>query len=441
MLQGRRIHRRLAKRQEQIESHNRIAFISDGTFFNLGSAFLDANTILPTFISTLTGSSLLIGLVSTIRSLGYFLPQVVVAGHIGRLKRKKPFMMQAGLAMRVAALGMAISSLFAEKSPGFALCMFYVFLVILSFTDGFGGLPWMDLVARTISPGKRGSLFGTMQATGGAAAFLAGFLIQILLSQGSIYPLNYFIVFFLGFLFLTGSLISMSFIIEPGDSPVQQEVSISEYLRGLPGAFRENHLFRQVILVRTLAGSLYLALPFFTVHAQQALGFSQSVSGLFVSSQMIGTVLGGPLWGNLGDNHGAFWVVRIVTLVSACTGVIAIISRLTNAVGMIGLTYLLYFSLYIMLGAVLSGIWIGFSSYVLDISREESRSTLLGLLNTMAGPLTLLALLGGWVLERAGFVWLFALEALLGFVAFALAWRLPDSRNLRNSPQAQRENT
>jgi len=416
---------------QRLASHNRIAFISDGTFFTVGLSFLEANTVLPTFVSTLTGSPILIGLVSSIRSMGYFLPQIFVAGYIEKMRRKKPFMMKVGLVMRLAALGIAFSAFLAKMSNFFALLVFYVSLVILSFSDGFGGLPWMDIVAKTIPSDKRAGLFGIMQALGGSCAFFAGFLVRWLLGKTDAYPLNYFYVFLLGFLSLTGSLVSMHFILEPDGKVRDSHSNLIEYLKRLPSAWRQDSLFRKVIAVRVMCGAIFLALPFFAIHAQEALNFPKSVVGLFVSAQMLGTVIGGPVWGYIGDRHGSFRIVRTITILCMGVGIFALLARLTYAAGAILLTYAIYYLLYFCLGGFFAGNWIGFSNYVLDIAPEESRATFVGLLNTVAGPLTLLSLVGGWILEKMGFVWLFALEIVIQTLAAFYAWRLPDSRNYR----------
>jgi MFS family permease len=416
----------------KVAARNTIAFLGDGTFFNLGSAFIEANTVLPTFVSTLTRSPLLIGLVSTIRSFGYLVPQIFVAGFIERLAWKKPFMMRAGLVMRVAVLGMALSALLGARNPELSLALFFACLILLSFGDGFSGLPWMDLVAKTIPAERRAGLFGKMQATGGVAAFLGGFLIQRLLGTGMKYPFNYFVVMMLGFVFLCGSLLSMQFIQDPGGRVPDTVVTMKEYLRSLPAAWKRNVLFQKVIYTRLLMGGIYLAQPFFAIHAQVDLHFAPSTVGIFVSAQMVGIVAGGPLWGYLGDNHGAHWVVRLVTVSTMMTGALALAARAAFFAGLVPATYALYFLLYFFLGASFGGTWIGFTNYIMDIASEETRATLIGLLNTIAAPLTLLTLAGGWFLQVTSFAWLFLLEATLVFASVVAAWRLPDPREHRS---------
>lgn len=418
----------------KVTSRNKWAFISDGACFNIGQAFLESNTVLPTFVRTLTSSPLLIGMVSSIRSFGYLMPQIFVAGFIENRPLKKPFMMKAGYVMRVGGIALALSALIAKNDPGLALAVFYLALVVFAFGDGFSGLPWMGIVAKTIPPDRRGRLFGSMQALGGLGAFLAGFLIQKLLNDNGNYPANYFTVMALGAFFMCCSLMAMHFIVEPGGPAPGKYCSLKTYLRRLPSAWADNPLFRQLMVTRLLTGSFYLCLPFFAIHAQTDLLFPASVVGLFVSAQMVGTVVGGPVWGYLGDRHGPYWVIRIVALMTTATPFLALGSRLANALGIPALAYALYFILYFCIGGFFGGTWIGFSNYVFDISVEGNRATLIGLYNSIGAPLTLLTMVGGWILQATNYRTLFGIVAAIEVVACIVAFRLPDSREVSPAP-------
>ncbi len=414
----------------KITAHNRLAFIVDGASFNIGSAFLEGNTVLPTFVRTLTSSPLLIGMVSAVRGFGYLMPQIFVAGYIENRPMKKPFMMKVGYVMRAAGILMALSALIAKSNPNLALPVFFGALVVFSFSDGLGGLPWMDIVARTIPPDRRGRLFGTQQAVGGTLSFLSGFLIRQLLNQDGDYPMNYFMVMALGAFFMCCSLAAMHFILDPGGPAPKTYRSLRTYLRELPTAWSDNPRFRQLMVTRLLTGSLYLCLPFFAIHAQTDLDFPVSVVGLFVSAQMVGTVVGGPIWGCLGDRHGPYLVIRFTALITMATPFLALGARLVASLGIRAVAYFLYFLLYVCIGGFFGGTWIGFSNYVFDISEESNRATLMGLYNTIGAPLTLLTMVGGWILQTSTFPTLFAIVAAIEVVACSVAFRLPKSREV-----------
>ena len=155
------------------------SFVIDGSFFSIGIAFLESNTIFPALISQLTQNSILIGLVSTIRNAGYLLPQLLVAGYAERLPYKKPFLMINGLVSRLSVLAMAAITFFLVGSnPSLALIGLIAANTVFALTDGIGGVPWIDLVAKTIPSTRRGTLFGVMQAAGGIGALIVGLFIR-----------------------------------------------------------------------------------------------------------------------------------------------------------------------------------------------------------------------------------------------------------------------
>ena len=269
-----------------------------------------------------------------------------------------------------------------------------------------------------------------MQTYGGIAAFGAGFLVRYILDLNGIYPYNYVAVLGLGALGLYGSLISMHFIKEPPES-----AGTSNPYVGIPPAptwsMASQRPFRKLIYTRILLGGMYLALPFFAIHAQNDLGFSAATAGLFVSAQMVGTVAGGRLWGYLGDNFGAYWIVRLVSVMVFGTGALALAARAAYFAGAPLLAYVVYSLLYFCLGGSLAGIWNGFTNYIMDISAGNVRGTYIGLFNTIAAPLTLLTIVGGWILTWSSYTFLFALEAGIAVMGCVVAWSMPDSREFR----------
>lgn len=56
--------------------------VLNGAFFNLFSALLDPSLVLSWFVSQLTTSNFLIGLIMPIQNGGWFLPQLVVSGYL-----------------------------------------------------------------------------------------------------------------------------------------------------------------------------------------------------------------------------------------------------------------------------------------------------------------------------------------------------------------------
>ena len=65
----------------------------DGGFFGMALGFASFITIIPLFVSRMTDSALLIGLVPAIHNVGWQFPQLLTAGWVSRAKRIKPLVL------------------------------------------------------------------------------------------------------------------------------------------------------------------------------------------------------------------------------------------------------------------------------------------------------------------------------------------------------------
>ena len=65
----------------------------DVAFFLLGLSIISQTTIMPLLVRQLTDSTLAIGLIPAIASIGYLLPQLLIANYAEGLRRKKPFLL------------------------------------------------------------------------------------------------------------------------------------------------------------------------------------------------------------------------------------------------------------------------------------------------------------------------------------------------------------
>ncbi|HDH09465.1 MAG TPA: hypothetical protein ENF84_00840, partial [Chloroflexi bacterium] len=72
----------------EIEKHyprNFIVNVLDFSFYSLGLSFASVMTILPLYLSHLTTSTILIGLIPALANTGWTLPQLFTANYVGRL--------------------------------------------------------------------------------------------------------------------------------------------------------------------------------------------------------------------------------------------------------------------------------------------------------------------------------------------------------------------
>lgn len=407
------------------------SLIADGSFFSIGVAFLESNTIFPALISQLTTNSVLIGLMSTIRNAGYLLPQLAVAGYAERLPLKKPLLRINGIISRLSVLAMAAIALFvADVNPSLALVGLIAANALFALTDGIGGVPWIDMTAKTIPSNRRGRLFGVMQFVGGIGAFFAGFLIrQVLASESLPFPRNYALLLFLGFVFLCFSFAGTMMVREePGVT--RQGSTFRSYLRRLPAAWQNNRLFQRMMFTRMLYAFLYLSLPFYIIYGRQVLGFVESTIGFFISAQMAGSISAGLAWGYLGDRFGNRTVIRGVGVAAALTPAFALLASAMHRSPLASLTIIPYLMLFFTIGGTLSGMWMGFTNYLLELVDDVDRPTYIGMMNTLTAPFTFLPLLGGLLIQSLSHEVLFATTLVFLLAGNLFAFALPEPRTL-----------
>src|SRR5690242_5998016 len=90
----------------------------DISFIMFGFSLISRETVIPLLVSKLTTSTVAIGLVPAIYSLGIYLPQLLGASYAEGMPRKKPFVSLVGGGERLPYLlaGVAVL-LLAESAP------------------------------------------------------------------------------------------------------------------------------------------------------------------------------------------------------------------------------------------------------------------------------------------------------------------------------------
>jgi hypothetical protein len=89
--------------------------VLDGGFFGAALGFASFITIIPLFVSNLTDSAIIIGLIPAIHAVGWELPQLFTAPSVSRLHRFKPMAVLMSLNERIPFLGLAIVAWFSPQ--------------------------------------------------------------------------------------------------------------------------------------------------------------------------------------------------------------------------------------------------------------------------------------------------------------------------------------
>lgn len=412
---------------------NALALFGESTLFGLGMVFAGTTTVLPEFVSQLTGGAVYVGLVIALTEGAWRLPQLLVARWLLPAPRKKPWLIRAGLIARPMYLLYAVALwLGVGGDHGLALTLFLTLHAIKFLAFSVDSVVWWDVFAKAIPPNRRGRVLGASTVARGLLAVGAGALIARLLGDGDSNALQgYAAVFALAGTSFLLSLLSWTMVKET-EEPTIPRLPWSQYLDQLKGILKHDRPYRTLLVVRLLAGFEGLALGFYILIARQLLGFPPAYLGVFAAIQTVGGIIAGVAFGMLSERVGNHRVIQMATGISASAPLLAIVFLLTGTTAADPLG-IMYAWVFVAMGVFLNANFIGFANFAVELAPPGHRGTYIGLFSTLSGLVVIPPLVGGWILELTSYVFLLCLTAAVAVAAHVLSWWLPQIR--RRPPQ------
>lgn len=387
----------------------------------IGDEIAGAKLTLAWVMASLGAPALLTGLLVPIRESLSLMPQLFVAGAMRRHPVRKWFWVAGSVAQGLAVIGIAgvVASGLQGAGAGWAVIGL---LVIFSLSRGVCSVAHKDVLGKTVSKTRRGSVGGYATAVAGLAAVAVGIYLQTSREGGA----NGTLVFMLllaGGLWLLGALVFAG-LPEMRGATSGGGNAIDEALKHL-GMLRTDRQLREFLLTRVLLLSTALSAPYYVVLAQEQAGEQGLATlGALIIASGIASAISAPFWGRLSDRSSR-QVMMVAALIAAATGVVtagSAILKWTLASSPVALAGALF-----ALNVAHAGVRLGRKTYLVDMATQETRAAYVAVSNTVIGGCLLLvgALVGALAvpLGAAGIVLLLALLAL---GAAAMAWRLDE---------------
>ena len=409
----------------EVERHfrfNAVANVLDGVFFWFGSGFLAPSTVLALYVNNLTDSTLLIGLLSTISSAGWFLPQLFTANVVERLPRKKYMVVNIGLfTERLPVVLLVPASLLALRSPALALVAF--FLLYTWYTVGAGAVAvgWQDMYAKIVPAARRARLFGFSNTLGMGAGILAGAIVPRLL-ESTRFPIGFTITFAIAAVLMVASWVSLAIIREPRGSTSHAAGTQREYWRRLPGILRGDTNFVRLLISQIVANFGSMATGFLAIYTVERWQLSDAQAGAFTVSLLLGQAVTNLPFGVLADRRGHKSVLEIGMLLGAAAAGVALLAPNPTW----------FHVVFVLTGASFTAFYQSGMMIAFEFGSPEVRPTYIGLNSTARGAAAAVApIVGGWLIGSAGYPTLFALSLIVGLVGFVLMrWTVRDPRRV-----------
>jgi MFS family permease len=418
----------LTQVEQEVRKHlryNVIVNLLDGGFFGLGWGFGSIGTILPLFVSRMTNSALLIGLIPAIHVVGWQFPQLFMANSVSRLRRYKPMVLLMTIHERIPYLGLAVVAFFlAALGNRLALVLTFVLLIWQGLGAGFTANAWQSMVAKIIPPESRGTFFGAQAAVANIAismsAVAAGYILVGLKD-----PVNFGVCFLLVLVGMGLSYFVVGLTREPEDKEkVIPAAQASSWAGGMQ-LLRRDRNFAAYMFVRVILQFATMGFAFYIVYGLRRFAMTDLDAGLLTAALTISSTIANAIMGWLGDRFGH----RAMLIAGSIAAIFS--SLMAWAASSIAWLY----PVFILSGLANVATWTTGMAMTVEFGDETTRPMYIGLSNTLIAPATFLApLIGGWLADAAGFQTTFVVSAVGGLVTVLLLfWLVRDPRNTKGA--------
>ncbi len=400
--------------------HNILVNLLDGGFFGMGWGFGSFGTIIPLFVSRLTDSALLIGLIPAIHAVGWQLPQLFMAGAVSRLRRYKPMVMWITVHERLPYLGLMFIALSLRLlGSNLALLLTFLMLIWQGLGSGLTANAWQSLIAKIIPSTARGSFIGAQSALANIfisiTAVAAGFILE-----KKDESLGFAICFLLAFSAMAISMVFLGATREPVD---EQKVipprSPTPWKLWLELLHRDRN-FTAFLVVRLLSQFSTMGFAFYIVYGLRHFDMDALTAGFLTAALTITQTAANLVMGWLGDRLGH----RAMLI----AGSLSVTLSSLLAWGAQGIAWL--YPVIILAGLANVAYWTIGMAITMEFGSEDERPTYIGLSNTLVAPFTIIApLIGGWISDAVSFQATFMISAVGGLIiAVLLFWLVRDPR-------------
>jgi hypothetical protein len=407
--------------------------VLNGAAFGFAEALIDPPLVLTWFVSQLTSSNLLTGLVAPMGDAGWFLPQIFVSARMQRMQRKMPNYART-VVIRTAVWLLLAAAVWQVDDPFLLLVSFFGLYAVARVASGLGGLAFFEVVGKTIPARRRGGFFAWRQLLGGLLGLGGGWIVKTVLNHPSLpFPDGHALLFLLYCVVMALGMGAFVLVREPPGMVVTEPVTVVEQLRRAGRLLWTDRVYGRYMAARLALGFASIALPFYGIYAKRVLDAPVGMVGVYVATRGGAMLLFNLPWGRLSDRRGNQLVMRLVGLGSGATALLAL-----ALVGLMALLqphgeWLPYLALPLFFtdGAVRPAQILVGSNFLLELVPEAERSLYLGLSNTLLGVVVLISGLGGLVVDAFGFTGLFVVSAGLSLVGYVFAAGLPEPRVAR----------
>jgi len=403
----------------QDQPRNFFAYLVANLLGKIADEIASARLILPWLLASVGAPAAFTGFLVPIREAGVLIPQLMVAAVIRKMAiRKGVWLLGAAL----SAIALALMALATGKFSGLAAgWVILLLLVLFSLARGLCSVSAKDVLGKTVSKGKRGTLMGWSAGISSAVILLIGLYVQWYGQQNG--SVEMMVGLLVGGALLW--LIAMGFFAGIREQPGATEGggnALSVALQSF-GMLRTDRQFRRFVTGRALLLSVALVPPFYVLLAQQETANGLVGLGMLIIANGIAGSISAPVWGRLCD-YSSRLVMVLAALVAGIQGIVLFL-LVESGSAWISSPWL-YAGLFLTLTVFHGGVRLGRKVYLVDMATADTRAIYVALSNTLIGIAMLAGGVIGVLADLLNIRSVILLLSLLSLLAAFWAWKLPE---------------
>jgi sugar phosphate permease len=384
----------------------------------LGDGLADPKLVLAWLLSSLGAPGYLVGLLVPVRESLSLLPQLLVAARIRAHSVRKWFWVAGTIVEGTALFAMALAVLFLDGAvAGWTVI---ASLAVFSLARGVASIAQKDVLGKTVSKTRRGTVTGYATTLGSIGTGVFGIY---LVGFGGSTSTVFFgtILCIAGALFIAAAAIFSRMAEAPGAT--QGGGNAVAFVKDEITQLGKDKDLARFVAARALFVATALMPPYLVMLLQRGVDASLLDLGLLVLAGGIAGGLSAAVWGRLADRSSRQVMMTAGGLAAVTASIVGIVAL--AAPGRLATPVLVPVAIFLVALAH-AGMRIGRKTYIVDLAGSDRRAGYVALSNTLIGIVLLSSSLVGLVAEWAGASSALLLLAGLAALGVLLANGLPE---------------
>jgi MFS family permease len=392
---------------------NNLKNILHGFFLAVAMTIAEPSTILPLIIHHFSQSVMLVGLFVSLLRGGAIIVQMFAAFYAQTFKLVMPYLKRVFLTRFLSWLTIGLAILFiGDKNKTLTLWIFGIALFIFSFSAGFGGIYFSEIIAKVFNKEERGKSMANRQFFAAVGSIISGGIAGWILYKFPA-PKSYAYLFIISSFLLGIGLYAFSTIKEPYKEKIRKkEDSFVQFLKNAFIFLKNDKALQIQILTMLFSYSFFFAFPFIILKANKTIHLTGWLIGGFVTVQMIGALFGNLLWKKLAPKYKIIMILAFIFMI--CAYVVALFAK----------SDIEYALIFFLIGFAMDGFKISGLNLLFEIAPEDKRPVYVALQNNIASIGLFFPIPGGIILKLFGYNVLYIFTIIMLSIGLFFATRL-----------------